>query len=62
MDIQPIYRPDDNYHHMLDRLEHIARNFEPAAPDDLRTRFIIALGEIGNVWPASCYTGDDFRS
>jgi hypothetical protein len=55
---QQTYKPDDIYHHTLDSLEHIARNFDPAAPDDLRTRLIIALGEVGGVWPSSCFTGD----
>jgi hypothetical protein len=56
---QQTYIPTDTYHHALDGLELVARSFDPAAPDDLRTRLIIALGEIGGVWPASCFTGDD---
>lgn len=53
------YLPSDNYHAMLDTLENIARNFDPAAPDDLRTRLIMAVGEVGDIWPASCLTGQD---
>ncbi|MEH7850193.1 hypothetical protein [Rhizobium laguerreae] len=39
----------------LDSLEAIARNFEPAAPDDLRTRTIEVLGDLG-IWPIDCLT------
>lgn len=48
------YLPSDNYHSMLDTLENIARNFDPTAPDDLRTRLIMAVGEGGDIWPDSC--------
>lgn len=37
----------------LDSLVAIARNFEPAAPDDLRTRIIEVLGDLG-IWPIDC--------
>lgn len=37
-------------------LETIARTFEPAAPDDLRTRIIEVLGDLG-IWPRSCLAG-----
>ncbi|UIJ96230.1 hypothetical protein Q1M63_24510 [Sinorhizobium meliloti] len=48
------YLPSDNYHAMLDTLENIARNFDPTAPDDLRTRLIMAVGEVSDIWPDSC--------
>lgn len=53
------YMPTDIYHHMLDQLETVARNFDPAAPDDLRTRLIMAVGEEGGIWPASCFNGQN---
>lgn len=43
----------DTYHRAIDRLETIARTFDPAAPDDLRTRLIEVLGDLG-VWPSNC--------
>nr|WP_064251118.1 hypothetical protein [Rhizobium leguminosarum]OAP88186.1 hypothetical protein A4U53_08745 [Rhizobium leguminosarum] len=43
----------DTYHRALDGLEAIARTFEPAAPDDLRTRIIEVLGDLG-IWPEDC--------
>lgn len=49
----------DAYHDVLDSLEAQVRNFEPTAPDDLRTRLIMILGEVGGVWPISCFTGQD---
>ncbi len=42
------------YHHTIDRLEAIARNFDPAAPDMLRSAIIQVLGEDLNVWPEDC--------
>lgn len=47
------YVQPDTYHHAIDKLEAIARTFDPAAPDDLRTRLIEVLGDLG-VWPADC--------
>ena len=47
------YFENDAYHNALDQLEAIARTFDPAAPDDLRTRLIEAVGDLG-VWPISC--------
>ncbi|WP_165418966.1 hypothetical protein [Rhizobium leguminosarum] len=49
------YFRSDSYHAALDSLEAIARNFEPAAPDDLRTRIIEVLGDLG-IWPIDCLT------
>ncbi len=53
------YIPSDAYHYVLDQLEDLFETFDPAAPDDLRTRLIMILGEEGGVWPASCFTGDE---
>lgn len=53
------YIHSDLYQHTIDQLEGIARTFDPAAPDDLRTRIIMVLGETAGVWPASCFTGKD---
>jgi hypothetical protein len=49
-----VYLPSDQYRHMLDELESVARSHDPAALDELRTRLIMAVGEIGGVWPDSC--------
>ncbi|MBY3493883.1 hypothetical protein [Rhizobium laguerreae] len=49
---------DDAYHSALDQLEAIARTFEPAAPDDLRTRIIEVLGDLG-IWPVTCFPRDN---
>lgn len=54
-----VYTHSDTYGHVLDLLEHEVRNFDPAAPDDLRTRLIMILGEVAGVWPISCFTGQD---
>nr|WP_298096405.1 hypothetical protein [uncultured Shinella sp.] len=48
----------DAYHHAIDIVENVARTFDPAAPDDLRTRIIEALGDLG-VWPMTAFTGAD---
>lgn len=47
------YFDTDAYHLAIDKLEAIARTFDPVAPDDLRTRLVEALGDLG-VWPADC--------
>jgi hypothetical protein len=48
------YMPTSTYHQMLDALETIARSFDPAAPDDLRTKLIMAMGDEGGIWPDTC--------
>lgn len=50
------------YHAAVDALERITRDHDPANPDCLRSTIIEALGEIGGIWPASCYTGEDERA
>lgn len=52
------YFHTDAYLHTIDTVENIARTFDPAAPDDLRTRLIEALGDLG-VWPMTAFTGAD---
>ena len=52
----PAYLSNEQYNDMLDALETAHTN---GLPEELRTRLIIILGEIGNVWPASAYTGDE---
>lgn len=54
-----IYQHSDLYHDILDNLEAQVRNFDPAAPDDLRTRLMMILGEVGGIWPISCLIGHD---
>ena len=52
------YFHTDAYFHAIDTVENIARSFEPEAPDDLRTRIIEALGDLG-IWPMIAFTGSD---
>ncbi|WP_043062405.1 hypothetical protein [Brucella anthropi] len=52
------YFHSHTYEAVIDQLENIARTFDPAAPDDLRTRIIEAVGELG-AWPAYAFTGVD---
>lgn len=59
MTSQDIYVATEIHSAALDQLETIARTFDPAAPDDLRTRIIEALGEIAGIWPASSFAGED---
>lgn len=56
------YLHTDVYHAMLDRLEQIVTSHDHDNVYDvsmLRTRFIEALGEVGGIWPASVYQGED---
>ncbi len=48
------YMPTEAYHHVLDKLEKLFDTFDPTAPDCLRTRLVMILGEEGGIWPASC--------
>ncbi|MDW9447444.1 hypothetical protein GOA58_07035 [Sinorhizobium meliloti] len=52
--MQDQYIHDDTYHETVDNLEAIARSFDPAAPDDLRSQIIEALGDLG-IWPEECF-------
>lgn len=50
------------YHATVERLEQIAAGHDPECPHavgTLRTLIIEALGEIGGIWPASIYQGED---
>jgi len=47
------YIHDAIYSVAVTRLENIARNFDSAAPDDLRSRIIEVLGDLG-MWPEEC--------
>ncbi|MCY1555635.1 hypothetical protein D9M68_923130 [compost metagenome] len=48
------YVQSDTYHHAIDKLEAIARTFEPAAPDMVRSAIIQVLGEELGIWPVNC--------
>ena len=48
------YMTTSAYHKMLDALEIVARSFDPAAPDDLRAKLILAMGDEGGIWPDVC--------
>ena len=50
--MQDRYINSEIYHRAVSDLEVIARTFDPAAPDDLRTRIVAALGDLG-LWPVS---------
>jgi hypothetical protein len=52
------YLHSDTYFHAIDTVEDLARTFDPAAPDDLRTKIIEALGSLG-IWPMGIFTGQD---
>lgn len=49
-----IYIPTNSYNAVVDKLEDIARNFDSAAPDMLRSSLIQVLGEELNIWPEDC--------
>ncbi|MGV1918044.1 hypothetical protein [Rhizobium sp. 22-785-1] len=50
--MQDLYINSELYDLAVSDLETIARTFDPAAPDDLRTRIIEVLGDLG-MWPDS---------
>ncbi len=50
------YVQQDTYQNAIDKLEAIARNFDPAAPDMLRSAIIQVLGEELGLWPVDCLT------
>lgn len=58
MTSQDTYIATETYNVALDQLETIARTFDPAAPDDLRTRIIEVLGDLG-VWPEECLAAQE---
>lgn len=51
--MQDRYINPERYNLAISDLETIARTFDAAAPDDLRTRIIEVLGDLG-VWPETC--------
>ncbi|SFH22970.1 hypothetical protein [Ensifer sp. OV372] len=55
---QETYIATETYNVALDQLENIARTFDPAAPDMMRTRIIEALGDLG-IWPMTAFAGAD---
>jgi hypothetical protein len=56
------YLHSHTYHATVDALERIAADHDPADAGWLRSKIIEALGEIGGIWPASCYTGEDDKA
>ncbi|MGK9053118.1 hypothetical protein [Neorhizobium petrolearium] len=52
------YFHSDTYHNAIDKLETIARTFDPEAPDMLRSAIIEALGDLG-IWPMGIFDGQD---
>lgn len=52
--MQETYITADAYDGILEKLETFVRTFDATAPDDLRTRLIMILGEDGGMWPTSC--------
>lgn len=61
MQAASVYVHSDAYFHTIDKLEALARNFDPAAPDDLRTKIIEIVSDHGDVgiWPMSIFNGED---
>lgn len=56
------YLHTDVYHATLDALERVVENHDPDRAYDvsmLRTYLMMALGEVGGIWPASIYQGED---
>lgn len=51
--MQDRYINSERYNLAVSDLETIARTFDPAAPDDLRTRVVEVLGDLG-LWPEAC--------
>jgi len=50
----PAHSHTKAYWQGIERLEQIARDHDPAAPDDLQTKIIEAVGSLFNIWPAYC--------
>jgi len=57
--MQAAYVNAQVFAHVVDRLEQIARTFDPAAPDMVRTDIIQILGEELGVWPEECLATDE---
>lgn len=58
MPVTNVYFHSDAYHAAIDRLEAVARNFDPAAPACLRSQLIEALADL-NVWPIEIFSDQD---
>lgn len=58
MTVQALFHTH-TYHAMLDALEGIVIDHDPADDGMLRTRLIETLGDVAGIWPVSCYTGED---
>jgi hypothetical protein len=56
--MQDQYIHDAIYAMAVSRLEMIVRSFDAAAPDDLRTRIVEVLGDLG-LWPDACLADRD---
>lgn len=54
--MQDRYINPELYDLAVSDLETIARNFDPAAPDMLRSAIIQVLGEDLGIWPVDCLT------
>lgn len=55
---QDTYIATATYNVALDQLETIARTFDPAAPDMMRTRIIEVLADLG-IWPEDCLASQE---
>lgn len=58
--MQDRYINSELYHLAVSDLETIARTFDPAAPDDLRTRVVEVLGDLG-LWPEACLSTQEIN-
>jgi hypothetical protein len=56
------YFDTDAYHLAIDKLEAIARTFDPAAPDMVRSAIIQVLGEELGIWPLECLKGRELQT
>lgn len=52
------YVANEIYHTAIDKLEAIARTFDPADPSDIRSAIIQVLGEDMDIWPEDCSRED----
>lgn len=52
--MQEHFIDSETYNRILSDLEAVARTFEPAAPDMLRSAIAQILGEELGIWPQDC--------